>query len=387
MVMKSPTARRFRPVRSFFAAVLAAAVLPLAGCLFGGEGDESTENGQYGIPGGEDNGDPVGDVAPGLYRLDYTPHFAFLGVAAADSFGVATTLYLGANGTFRLFLADTLYAGRMPLLDYAGTWSQDTGVLVQSRRSWGSAFPNDGAAPGIFYHDESLPVDSAPVRNLTTASFGRYEDDLLSGANLWMTYRRVDPPPALAGRYVQEDTLFDADEQPVPRREILDLAADGSFSLQEFYDGVLGVETRADSWLQPGAYVFAVNPRRRFYDSLGAPGAWDTLYGDWVFALRNVGADGFERLDLYSWADPFVWTNFRRESAAITKPAAEPAPAKTAIRPATPRRPARFDPAGPRWIRSAAPGGAAGSSRIRSPDRTGLPTSPAGGLPPTAPVR
>ena len=107
--MHPPAARRFFVslpafpafARPLLASAFFAALLPLSGCLFGGQDDDIPESGQSGIPGGEENGNPEGDVTPGLYRLDYTPHFGFFGVASADSFGVATTLYLGANGTFR----------------------------------------------------------------------------------------------------------------------------------------------------------------------------------------------------------------------------------------------------------------------------------------------
>jgi hypothetical protein len=257
---------------------------------------------------------------------------------------------------------------------------------VQFSRLYGESFPYY-SDPGIFYFDvlySALPVDSAPIRAVTPQSFQRYEDDILTGANLWMTYRRVEAFTRLAGTFALNDTLFDGENQPLTRREVLELNRGGSFRSREYYGGVLAVETVSDSWLQPGPYVFAVNPRRRFYDTTGAPGEWNTLSGDWVLSLRGLESNSFEKLDVYSWYDEFLWATYRRETGASVKAAAL---ARTGAPAASVPRPARFGSAGLGWNRSAFPPAGAGAGRTPFPGRTSLRPNPAGGSPPRAPSR
>jgi hypothetical protein len=352
------------------AGILASGLL-LSGCLFGGENDTAVNSG----------------VQPGLYRLDYTPHLPIYG-ASPDIFGVDTYLYLDAGGQYRLFLMDTLYFGPVPLIVYAGQWSSNASALVQASRLYGESFPEsyDYSSPGIFYYEPLLP-DSAPIRNFIPASFQRYEDDFISRANLWMTYRKVAPYSPIAGTFALLDTVLDENYQPLPRREEWVLAAGGGFRVRDYYDGMLLVETVSDGWLQPGSFVFAVNPRRRFYDAAGVPGAWDTLFGDWTLSLRKVGAHSFEKLDVvYSWYDEYRWVTYNRTAAAAKVSATDQAP-EFGPPPATPRHPAGFDPAARPWSRIAFPRANVAGTRTSFPGRTSLRSSRAGELPPTAPSR
>jgi hypothetical protein len=344
----------------------------LAGCLVGGTEDTPV----------------AGSVRPGLYRIDYTPHFPAYGVPHADSFGVVTNLLLDSSGQYRLFLVDTFYAGAVPLVVYAGQWSSGPASLVQSARLYGAAYPNDFSYPGIFYYSPVF-TDSAPVRAAAPGFFQRYEDDFISGSNLWMTYRALAAPVPLTGRYTLQDTLLGVNAAPLTRREELDFNRGGSFRSREYYDGELAVETLADRWLQPGDYVFAVNPRRRYFDTAGVATPWDTLPGDWVLTLRAIGTGAFERLDVFDWYDEYAWVTYRKD--ATLKMAAEAGVAATGTGlgkgSATPRRPARFVSGAPRWTRSAVQSGDAHASRIPHRARTDLRSSRADGLPPRAPAR
>src|SRR5690606_38427722 len=129
-------------------------------------------------------------------------------------------------------------------------------------RTYGQSFPEHFETPGLFYFQSIPGNDSGPVRAATAASLQRYEDDLLTGSNLWMTYRAVSPGAALAGNYTLVDTVQDFNGQPLSRREELALTTGGGFRLREYYGGDLVVETEAASWIQPGPYVFAINPRQ-----------------------------------------------------------------------------------------------------------------------------
>ncbi len=299
--------------RRFGRGVVIASAWVLGGCLFGGEGEESTE-----VPDpNRDDTTAVVDtttrdttnppqipvvLAQGVYRGDYGP--------SGDSLLLETEMILGEEGDYT-FVIIQVNDARIVMTGKFAITPENQFATGEMRL----AFSSNGN--GLFDSTdwEAGAPDTAFLRNVTDTSFERYE--ALPGAavprSLWVKYTKTDYGRLQDGYFDAEATYEDS-TGTYNYRTVVRLESGEPFLQRDFVNEWEYHQIESAGWRQQGSFLVTDdNVRRVAADSTSPLEDAAVFGGEIYYRVQDAGSDGFRiwygPVDVF---DEGAWVEYKR---------------------------------------------------------------------------
>lgn len=267
--------------------------LVLGGCIFGGEGENSTE---------EEGPASAGNLALGVYRGDYGP--------SGDSLLLESELILGEGGSYT-FVGVQVNDAALVMTGKVSITPDKHFATSEVRQVF--SVGGNGLFDSADWTD-GLP-DTTFLRNITATSFERYEPFPGAAAprSLWVKYTKMNYGRLQEGHFDTEATYEDSTGTYL-YRTLVRLEAGEPYLQREFENDVEYQQIESAGWRHQGSFLVTDhNILRAAADSTSPLEVVAEFGGEIYYRVQDADSDGFKLW--YGPVDEFdvgAWVEYKR---------------------------------------------------------------------------